>query len=708
MADFSNKVIYQIYPKSFKDSNGDGIGDLRGVAEKLDYLKDLGVDYLWLTPFFVSPQRDNGYDVADYRNIDPMFGTMEDLDNLIAEGEKRNIGLMFDMVFNHTSTSHEWFRRALAGEKKYQDYYIFKEGAPDQPPTNWQSKFGGSAWEYVSSLGKWYLHLFDVTQADLNWKNPEVREELKEVIRFWKAKGVKGFRFDVVNLISKPEIWEDDFEGDGRKFYTDGPYVHEYLKELVRDTGIEDYVTVGEMSSTTLEHCIRYSGAEEKELSMCFNFHHLKVDYKDGNKWELMEPDYMELKVIFEKWQMGMQRGNAWNALFWCNHDQPRIVSRFGNEGEYWKESAKMLAGMIHLMRGTPYIYQGEEIGMTNPHYTSIEQYADVESRNYYEILLNEGKTKEEALEILAARSRDNSRTPMQWTDERYCGFSDTKPWIPVSDNFEKINVKKQKQDRDSILEFYKKLIMLRKEKEVIARGNIEFMEVENAGVLAYTSFSSSGKRMLTRREIEVFSFARSCTLSNLYLVNDLSALWSLPCPHRHFHRYTPWHPQKWSLLFFPGCMHNQWLLPKNRRSWWSSSGPSHSRWNAPGGGRGGHWYMPSTIPLSPDARSLWKSGASPVRWLPLPSRCHWQHGQAGWHCCKVPQSFEEVLHDAHRALSEAVRLRSGNVKIPPCLVHSLRPARPDAEVLSHSNGQELHGFVFSFDHLPFLLLCCL
>ena len=487
MADFSNKVIYQIYPKSFKDSNGDGIGDLRGVAEKLDYLKDLGVDYLWLTPFFVSPQRDNGYDVADYRNIDPMFGTMEDLDNLIAEGEKRNIGLMFDMVFNHTSTSHEWFRRALAAEKKYQDYYTFKEGAPDQPPTNWQSKFGGSAWEYVSSLGKWYLHLFDVTQADLNWKNPEVREELKEVIRFWKAKGVKGFRFDVVNLISKPEIWEDDFEGDGRKFYTDGPYVHEYLKELVRDTGIEDYVTVGEMSSTTLEHCIRYSGAEEKELSMCFNFHHLKVDYKDGNKWELMEPDYMELKVIFEKWQMGMQRGNAWNALFWCNHDQPRIVSRFGNEGEYWKESAKMLAGMIHLMRGTPYIYQGEEIGMTNPHYTSIEQYADVESRNYYEILLNEGKTKEEALEILAARSRDNSRTPMQWTDERYCGFSDTKPWIPVSDNFEKINVKKQKQDRDSILEFYKKLIMLRKEKEVIARGNIEFMEVENAGVLAYT-----------------------------------------------------------------------------------------------------------------------------------------------------------------------------------------------------------------------------
>lgn len=487
MADFSNKVIYQIYPKSFNDSDGDGIGDLRGVTEKLDYLKDLGVDYLWLTPFFLSPQRDNGYDVADYRNIDPMFGTMEDLDNLIAESEKRNIGLMFDMVFNHTSTSHEWFRRALAGEKKYQDYYIFKEGSPNQPPTNWQSKFGGSAWEYVPSLSKWYLHLFDVTQADLNWENPEVKEELKEVIRFWKAKGVKGFRFDVVNLISKPEIWEDDFEGDGRRFYTDGPHVHEYLKELVHDTEIEEYVTVGEMSSTTLDHCIRYSGLEEKELSMCFNFHHLKVDYKNGNKWELMEPDYMELKALFEKWQTGMQIGNAWNALFWCNHDQPRIVSRLGNEEKYWKESAKMLAGMIHLMRGTPYIYQGEEIGMTNPHYTSIEQYVDVESRNYYEILLKEGKTKAEALEILAARSRDNSRTPMQWTDERYCGFSKTEPWIPVSDNFDKINVERQKQDKNSILKFYKKLIMLRKEKEVIAKGNIEFMETENADVLAYT-----------------------------------------------------------------------------------------------------------------------------------------------------------------------------------------------------------------------------
>ena len=272
MADFSSKVVYQIYPKSFMDSNGDGQGDLRGIIEKLDYLKELGVDYLWLTPVFVSPQNDNGYDVADYRSIDPRFGTMDDMEELIRESDKRGMGLMLDMVFNHTSTDHEWFQKALAGDEKYQNYYIFRDGTPDQVPTNWQSKFGGSAWEYVPSLGKWYLHLFDVSQADLNWDNPEVRDELKKVILYWKEKGVKGFRFDVVNLISKPDTFENDYEGDGRRFYTDGPHVHEYLKELTRDTGIDSMITVGEMSSTTLENCIRYSSPEEKELSMCFSF----------------------------------------------------------------------------------------------------------------------------------------------------------------------------------------------------------------------------------------------------------------------------------------------------------------------------------------------------------------------------------------------------------------------------------------------------
>lgn len=486
MADFSSKVVYQIYPKSFMDSNGDGLGDLRGIIRKLDYLRDLGVDYLWLTPVFVSPQNDNGYDVADYCSIDPRFGTMEDMEELIREGEKRGLGLMLDMVFNHTSTEHEWFQKALAGDEKYQNYYIFKEGTPDKLPTNWQSKFGGPAWEYVPSLGKWYLHLFDVTQADLNWDNPEVRDELKKVIFFWKDKGVKGFRFDVVNLISKPAVFEDDYEGDGRRFYSDGPHVHEYLKELTRDTGIEDMITVGEMSSTTLDNCIRYSAPQEKEMSMCFSFHHLKVDYKDGDKWRLMEPDRMALKKLFEKWQTGMQEGHGWNALFWCNHDQPRVVSRLGDESKYWKESAEMLAASIHLMRGTPYIYQGEEIGMTNAHYTSISQYRDVESLNYYKILLDQGKTEEEALAVLAARSRDNSRTPMQWSGEENAGFSEGRPWLEVTSNYKEINAQAQTEDGESVYSFYKRLVSLRKEKNVISKGSIEFLEKENEDVLAY------------------------------------------------------------------------------------------------------------------------------------------------------------------------------------------------------------------------------
>ena len=499
MTDFSKMTVYQIYPKSFRDTNGDGFGDIPGVIEKLDYLQELGVDYLWLTPFFPSPQRDNGYDVADYCAIDPKFGTMEDVEELIRQSEKRGMGIMLDMVFNHTSTSHQWFQKALEGEEKYQKYYLFKEGAPEHAPTNWQSKFGGSAWEYVPGLKKWYLHLYDVTQADLNWDNPEVREELKEILRFWKGKGVKGFRFDVVNLASKPEVMEDDTKGDGRRFYSDGPHIHEYLKELVRDAGIEDLVTVGEMSSTSLEHCIRYSAPKEKELSMCFNFHHLKVDYKDGDKWALMAADYRKLKELFMEWQMGMQKGGGWNALFWCNHDQPRIVSRIGDEDAFWKESAKMLAGMIHLMRGTPYIYQGEEIGMLNAHYPSIEQYRDVESLNYYEILLKNGKTEEEALEILAARSRDNSRTPMQWNGERYGGFSETEPWLPMSAEFRKeITAEAQEKDDDSVLAFYKKLIAMRKKYAVIAQGEISFLETGTDRVMAY-------RRTLGEQEILVF-----------------------------------------------------------------------------------------------------------------------------------------------------------------------------------------------------------
>ena len=497
MANFHDKVVYQIYPKSFCDTNGDGLGDLPGVTARLDYLKDLGVDYLWLTPFFPSPQRDNGYDVADYRAIDPRFGTMEDLETLIREADKRGIGLMLDMVFNHTSTAHPWFQKALAGDRKYQDYYIFKDGSPDKIPTNWVSKFGGPAWEYLPALGKWYLHLFDVTQADLNWENPEVRAELAGILRFWKDKGIKGFRFDVVNLISKPEVYEDDHQGDGRRFYTDGRNVHRYLQELVAAGGIDGMITVGEMSSTSLENCIGYTDPDRHELTMTFSFHHLKVDYKNGDKWALMPPDHMALKNLFAQWQEGMQAGHGWNALFWCNHDQPRAVSRFGDEGRYWKESAKMLGTATHLMRGTPYIFQGEEIGMTNCHFRSIDQYRDVESLNYYQILQQQGKSPAEAMEIIQQRSRDNGRTPMQWDGTAHAGFTTGTPWIGVVDNYPAINAAAQVDDPDSVYSYYKKLVALRKQHRVISEGQIEFLYKDDPDLLAYRRWDGDSQLLV-------------------------------------------------------------------------------------------------------------------------------------------------------------------------------------------------------------------
>ncbi len=486
MKDFKKSTIYQIYPKSFYDTNGDGIGDLNGVIEKLDYLKNLGIDYIWLTPFYPSPQVDNGYDISDYYNIDPSFGTLEDFEKLVQEAEKRDIYVMLDMVLNHTSTEHEWFKKAISGDRKYKDFYIFKESEKDKPPTNWESKFGGNAWEYVEKFDEYYLHLFDRTQADLNWDNEEVRNEIYDVVNFWLKKGVKGLRFDVINLISKPEKFESDTEGDGRRFYTDGPKIHDYLHELNENTygKYEDIITVGEMSSTSLENCIRYSNPEEKELSMVFNFHHLKVDYYKGDKWTVMDFDFMKLKALFKTWQEEIQ--NGWNALFWCNHDQPRIVSRFGNDKEYLKESAKMLATTIHMMRGTPYVYQGEEIGMTNPYFDNIEKYRDVESINYYNILKDQGKSEEEILQILKAKSRDNSRTPVQWDDSENAGFTKGEPWIPVSSEYKRINVEQALKDEDSIFYHYQKLIRLRKDYEVISNGSIKFILEEDNKVLSY------------------------------------------------------------------------------------------------------------------------------------------------------------------------------------------------------------------------------
>lgn len=522
---FEDKVVYQVYPKSFYDSNNDSIGDLNGITEKLDYIKYLGADYIWITPFFISPQRDNGYDVADYCNIDPAYGTMEDFDRLSAEAKKRGIGIMLDMVFNHTSTEHKWFKKALAGEKKFQDFYIFKKGEKGTPPTNWASKFGGNAWEYVEELESYYLHLFDKTQADLNWENPEVREEIYKVVKFWLDKGVNGFRFDVVNLISKPEKFENDYEGDGRRFYTDGPKIHEYLKGLNLNTFGQknDIITVGEMSSTSMENCFKYSGKKENELSMVFNFHHLKVDYKNKDKWALQPFDFQELKDILNSWQIGMQEHDAWSALFWCNHDQPRVVSRFGDDKNYWKKSAKMLGTVIHMLRGTPYIYQGEEIGMTNAYFDNISQYRDVESINYHKILMNNGLSNEEAMKIVMERSRDNGRTPMQWSDEINGGFSKGTPWIESIKNYRDINVKNQIDDEDSILNYYRKLIALRKKYRVIALGktiplaekdkNIYMFkrEFKNEELLVINNFYGNSCEVDLDFDIEGFE----CILSN-------------------------------------------------------------------------------------------------------------------------------------------------------------------------------------------------
>ena len=415
---------------------------------------------------------------------------MEDVENLIAEAKKRNIYLMMDMVFNHVSTEHIWFKKAMAGEEKYLNYFFFKQGkANNQPPTNWNSKFGGPAWEYVEKFDKWYLHLFDKTQADLNWENPEVREEVKNIVRFWMEKGVKGFRFDVINLISKAGF-EDDFsvDGDGRSFYTDGPRIHEFLQELARDSFAKDkdIITVGEMSSTTMENCYKYAGEKTGELSMVFTFHHLKVDFMGNEKWVLVPTDFMKLKQLIFDWQINMEKNNAWNAVFWCNHDQPRVISRFGSDDKYHKESGKMLATLIHCLRGTPYIYQGEEIGMTNPHFKSIEQYRDVESLNHYQILQDKGMTKEQALMILDVHSRDNSRTPMQWDDSINAGFTTGTPWIQTADNYTEINVKNSLEDKDSIFYYYQKLIQLRKNYDVIAYGDIKPLLREDKRVFAY------------------------------------------------------------------------------------------------------------------------------------------------------------------------------------------------------------------------------
>ncbi|HGR2960052.1 TPA: alpha,alpha-phosphotrehalase [Streptococcus pneumoniae] len=461
------KVVYQIYPKSYKDTTENGIGDFRGIIEKIPYLAKLGVDMVWLNPFYPSPQRDNGYDISDYMAVDPLFGDMADFEEMVCVGKEHKIDFMLDMVLNHCSTEHEWFQKALAGDKYYQDFFFIQD-----QPTDWQSKFGGSAWAPFGDTGKYYLHLFDETQADLNWRNSNVRKELFKVVNFWRDKGVKGFRFDVINLIGKDEVSVDCPENEGKPAYTDKPIVHNYLRMMNQATfGSDDsFMTVGEMSSTTMENCVLYSSPDRQELSMTFNFHHLKVDYKDGQKWTLAPFDFEELKSLYHSWGKEMSDKDGWSALFWNNHDQPRALNRFVDIQNFRKEGATMLAASIHLSRGTPYIYMGEEIGMIDPDYDSMADYVDVESLNAYQMLLEEGKSQQEAFQIIQAKSRDNSRIPMQWDASENAGFSTGTPWLKAGKSYKDINVENEIQG--PIFTFYQDLIRLRKEMPIISEGS--------------------------------------------------------------------------------------------------------------------------------------------------------------------------------------------------------------------------------------------
>jgi trehalose-6-phosphate hydrolase len=500
---WKRSVVYQIYPKSFNDTTGNGTGDIQGIIDKLDYLKKLGVDVLWLTPIYDSPQRDNGYDIRDYYKIFDEYGTMDDFDRLLEEAHKRDLKIIMDIVVNHTSTEHDWFEQSRSSkDNPYRDFYIWKDPVDGGEPTNWVSKFGGSAWKMDEETGQYYLHLFDVTQADLNWENEEVRQKVYEMMNFWFEKGVDGFRLDVINLISKNQEFPNDdgsvAPGDGRKFYTDGPCVHEYMQEMNREVFSKyDVLTVGEMSSTTIDNCIKYTNPDRNELSMTFNFHHLKVDYPNGEKWSVAEFDFLKLKEILSTWQVEMQKGGGWNALFWCNHDQPRIVSRYGDDGKYRVESAKMLATTIHMMQGTPYIYQGEEFGMTNPKFDSIDQYRDVESLNMFKLLKAEGRSEDEILEILKHKSRDNSRTPVQWNGEENAGFTSGEPWIPVAKNYKEINAEADEKDENSVFYHYQKLNKLRKELDILTYGEYEVILEDHPEIFAYFRNGDNGEKLL-------------------------------------------------------------------------------------------------------------------------------------------------------------------------------------------------------------------
>lgn len=489
---WKKSVVYQVYPKSFKDSNGDGIGDLNGVREKLPYLAKLGVDVIWLNPIYASPQVDNGYDISDYKAIEPTFGTMEDFDLFLKEAHEKGIKIIMDLVVNHTSDKHYWFEEAKKSrENPYHDYYIWK----DEVPNNWGSSFGGSTWEYVESVDQYYLHCFAKGQPDLNWENPKVREEVYELMRFWLDKGIDGFRMDVISLISKDQSFPDGPVIQNKAYGSyyagcaNGPRVHEFLQEMNREVLSKyDVLTVGETPHTNSDEASLFTDASRHELSMVFQFDHMHLDYDENGKYATNRVPLPALKKVMTEWEDKMHACGGWNSLYWCNHDQARAVSRFGNDSEEYRVvSAKMLGTCLHMMQGTPYVYEGEELGMTNVDFTKIEEYNDVEALDIYkDFTERKGFSAEDTLHLLHLKSRDNARTPMQWDESKNAGFSNAEPWIRVCGNYKEINAEKCLADKDSVFYYYQKLISLRHELPVITDGVYELLDAENEKVYSY------------------------------------------------------------------------------------------------------------------------------------------------------------------------------------------------------------------------------
>ena len=485
-------VIYQVYPRSFMDSNSDGIGDLQGIISKLDYLKYLGIDVIWLSPCYESPNDDNGYDISDYQKIMQEFGTMDDWDEMLEEMHSRGIKLIMDLVVNHTSDEHKWFEESRKStDNEYRDYYIWRKGKGGREPNNWTSFFGGSVWQYDEQTDEYYLHLFSKKQPDLNWENEKVRKEIYTMMKWWLDKGVDGFRMDVINVISKVEGLPSVGSGDeyewGGQYFMNGPKVHDYLQEMNREVLSKyDIMTVGETPDVDIAEAIKYTSDERKEMNMLFSFDMMDIDNGQYGKWDKLPFSMPEFKKIIIKWQNGLKT-EGWNSLFLNNHDQPRLVSRFGDDTKYHAESAKMFATVMHLLKGTPYIYQGEEIGMTNVRFKNISDYRDIETLNMYSEYSQMGINEDKIMDMIHMSSRDNSRTPMQWKNAINAGFTDGEPWIKVNTNYPEINVEKSQEDELSILNYYKKLIRLRKEYQAIVYGDFAEIECDNENIFAYT-----------------------------------------------------------------------------------------------------------------------------------------------------------------------------------------------------------------------------